>query len=102
MVTIQVKGRITEDGKLEVDLPTGVPSREVQVTIEIAAEEEELPWELRPWTTQELAELSKSDPMTGAEIVAWLEQEGGWEDNGISGAEWVEEVRRKERERRGW
>jgi hypothetical protein len=35
-------------------------------------------------------------PLSGAEIVALLEQEGGWEDLGITdGAEWVQEQRRK-------
>jgi hypothetical protein len=102
MVTIQLPGRITEDGKLEVELPAGLQPAEVTVNIEYPTDEHALPWELRPWTPEELAELTKPETKTGAEIVAWLKQEGGWEDDGTTGAEWVERMRRKERERRGW
>lgn len=99
MITFRLNGRITESGKLDVQLPTGLPAGEVQITLEMP---DEVPWELRPWTPEELAELSKPKLMTGAEIVAWLEQEGGWEDDGSSAEEWVEAVRRKEREKRSW
>ena len=95
MVAIQLKGRITESGELDIELPKGLPAGEVEVTLNVE-NTDELPWELRPWTPEELAELMKPDPKTGAEIVAWLQQEGGWEDLGITdGAEWVQEQRRK-------
>jgi hypothetical protein len=109
MVTTQLRGRITENGDLEVDLPASLPPGEVQVTLEVSRDEDLLgnrvaiPREQRPWTDEELAELMRVEPKTGAEIVEWLQKEGGWEDKGItSGAEWVEELRRKRREEKGW
>jgi hypothetical protein len=101
MLTFHLSGRITESGKLDVDLPQGLPAGEVQITLEMPAEDE-IPWELRPWTSEELTELSKPNPLTGAEIVAWLKEEGGWEDDGSSAETWVEAVRRQEQEKRGW
>ena len=100
MVLIHLKGRVTESGQLDVQLPPGIPAGEVDVTLEVA-NTDDLPWELRPWTDEELAELLKTEPKTGAEIVARIQKEGGWEHLGItSGAEWVEAQRRKEQERR--
>lgn len=105
MVTFQLKGRITESGELDVQLPKGIPAGEVQVEVTIDTPAEELPWELRPWTDEELAELLKTEPKTGAEIVAEI-QAGligdGWSDVTITGAEWVEEQRRKQKERLKW
>lgn len=37
MITIQVNGRITPQGKLEVDLPDGLPPGDVRITIELAS-----------------------------------------------------------------
>ncbi len=90
MVLIQLTGKITENGKLEVDLPEGLPPGDVQVTIEMPVEEAVL-------IDEEIAELIQPKPIkSGAEIVARLEAEGGWEDLGINdGAEWVQEQRRK-------
>jgi hypothetical protein len=85
MVTIHLTGRITEQGELKVDLPEGLPPGDIAVTLELPAEQEE-----------------SARPLTGAEIVAWLAENGGWEDDGLSAEDWVEEVRRKEREKRGW
>jgi hypothetical protein len=102
MVTILLSGRITEAGKLEVDLPEGLPPGEVQVVIEMPVEEEQ-PLDERPWTAEEIREMMRIEPKTGAEIMARLEREGGWEDKGITdGAAWVEEQRRKRRERNRW
>ncbi len=36
MPTIELTGLITEDGKLEVDLPEGLPAVDVKVTIELS------------------------------------------------------------------
>lgn len=95
MVAIHIKGHINEQGKLEVELPAGIAPGAVDVTIEIPASSH-LPWELQPWTQTELADLMRIEPKSGAEIVALLEQEGGWEDADIAdGAAWVEEQRRK-------
>ena len=95
MDVIQVTGRITEAGRLEADLPPGLPPGEVQVTIQMNADE--------TWTDEEIAEMLKSVPsLTGREIVeAGLL--GGWKDQDIpDGATWVEEQRSKHREQTGW
>jgi hypothetical protein len=57
MTTIHLTGRITEKGELEVKLPEGLPPVEVEITVEIPGQPEELPWEERPWTEEELEEL---------------------------------------------
>jgi hypothetical protein len=106
MVSIRLKGRITENGDLEIKLPEGLPPGEVQVTVEVPAETntEELPWEERPWTDEEIREMLKSrHPLTGAEIVERLEAEGGWEDMGITDSnDWLEAQRRRLREQNAW
>ena len=84
MTLIQLTGRINDAGQLELTLPEGLPSGEVQVTLEIpAVAADDIPWEERPWTDEELAELSKIEPKTGAEIVA-AGHVGGWEEYGIT------------------
>ena len=97
MVLIQIHGRITEKGQLELDLPKDLPPGDVQVTIK-TVQEEDIPWEERPWTDEELAELMKTTPKTGAEIAAEIKAGllgEGWSHIKVSGAEWVEEQRRK-------
>lgn len=103
MITIRLTGRITEDGKLEVELPDNLPPGNVEVLLEVA-NSADLPGEPRPWTDEEIAELTKpGKPATGAEIVALLEKYGGWEDIGITDSvAWLEEQRRKRRERNQW
>jgi hypothetical protein len=39
MTVIELRGRINDEGKLEVDLPRGLPAGEVKVTVEVPAEE---------------------------------------------------------------
>jgi hypothetical protein len=98
MVTIHLKGRVTEDGDLVFDPPKNLPPGEVQITIEMPAETAQ-PLE-QDFTDEEIKEFLTFKPKTGKEIV----EEGligGWEDTGITDSvEWVEEQRRKERERR--
>ena len=93
-MVIQLNGRITEGGDLELDLPSGLPAGEARVTIEVPTETE--------WSAEELARALQTDPLPGSEIVkAGLV--GGWADQGITdSAAWVEEQRRKRREARGW
>lgn len=93
-MVIQLNGRITEEGDLELNLPSGLPVGEARITIEIPTETN--------WTSDELDRALKTEPLTGAEIVeAGLV--GGWADQGITdSAAWVEELRRKRREARGW
>jgi hypothetical protein len=89
MSTLKLRGRITEEGRLEVDLPPGIPAGEARVTIEVPPTER--------WSPQEIAEALKIEPLTGAEIIA-AGLAGGWE--GIEdGAEWVDRRRRERRER---
>lgn len=105
MTTIHLTGRITEKGELEVKLPEGLPPGEVEVTVEVPIQPEELPWEERPWTEEEIQEMLKPrPPKTGAEIAAEIERDGGgWEHYGITdSAKWVEEQRRKRSERNQW
>lgn len=55
-----------------------------------------------PYTEEELAELLRPDPKTGAEIVE-MGILGGWADMGITdGAEWVNEQKRKRQEKNRW
>ncbi len=54
------------------------------------------------WTDEEIAEMMKIEPMTGAEIVA-AGLTGTWADLGITdGAEWVNEQRREGQEKNQW
>src|SRR3954470_15427893 len=100
MATIlKLVGRITEEGKLEVDLPEGTPAGQVKIQIQLE--------DIAPtWTDEELAELLKPvTPMTGKELAEWMETEEfnqyEWNDP-RDGATWVEEERRKQRERKQW
>ena len=104
MTLIQLTGKINEQGQLEVDLPKGLPTGEVKLTMEFSGTTDDLPWEDRPWTDEELEALLKTEPKTGAEIAEWLLNENitGWEHIGMTGEEWVEEQRRKDRERSKW
>ena len=93
MTVIELNGQITPSGRLEADLPPGLPPGKVRITIQIE----------ETWTEEELAELLRPvPPLTGKEIVeAGLL--GGWENSGISdGAAWVEEQRRQQREQARW
>ena len=91
MARIHLTGRITETGELELELPEGLPAGEAYVTIEIPAESEPVG-----------SEYLRVQPMTGEEIVkAGLV--GGWEDLGITDSQsWLDEQRRKRRERLRW
>jgi len=94
MTTIHLKGRITDTGELDVEVPDGLPPGEARVTIEVP-----IP---REWSAQELDDVLKVNPMTGAEIVQ-ADLLGGWADQGISDSQaWVEDLRRKRREQRSW
>jgi hypothetical protein len=102
MVTLHLTGRITEKGELEVKLPEGLPPVEVGIEMTLPVPPEELPWEERPWAEEELKELMRFEAKTGAEIAKFLQEGGGgWEDMGITdSAAFVDELRRKEQERR--
>lgn len=100
MATLHLKGYITQRGKLEVELPPDLPAGEVEVTLELTADD--LPWEIRPWTDEEIQAMTLPDPKTGAEIAAMLDDmEPGFQHITDSAA-WVEEQRRKNMERSRW
>jgi hypothetical protein len=84
MTVIHLTGRITEDHRLEVELPDDLPVGAVDVTLHI----------------QEASMTFAGK--TGAEIVQKLIETDGWWDSPeiTDGGEWVEELRRKEIEKR--
>lgn len=92
MATIRVKGILTPDGKIEVDLPENWQPGEIELVI---------PSNETVWTDEEWAEIEKllePNPKPANEI-----ETGGWEDLGIEDSvAFVEEMRRKRRERNQW
>lgn len=102
MVAIELRGRITEEGTLDVQLPVGLPAGEVTIRIEVLPSD----WEHQPWTREELQDLMTPQPQTGAEIAAWLKanppSDPAW--GGITSDEEVAEYVRNMREhpRVGW
>jgi hypothetical protein len=97
---ITIKGTI-KNGELKIDLPKNVIDGEIEV--KLAVVQDEIPWEDRPWTDEELEELLRPEsPMTGAEIVA-AGLTGGWEHLGIEDSvEWLNEQKRKRNQKRKW
>lgn len=98
MAALHLKAIVTADRQLKVDLPASLPvGSEIDITLDLDS----------AWTDEELAELMTSyhqpTPMTGAEIVALLDEMGatGWEHIQDSG-EWVAEQCRKSLERNLW
>jgi hypothetical protein len=93
MATFRLRGRVTEEGELDIELPAGLPAGEVRITLEIPAEP--------AWTADELDRALQVVPLTGAEIVRGG-LTGGWAERGISDGEaWVHELRQRRREERG-
>jgi hypothetical protein len=98
MVTIHLTGKVTEDGELVFETPKNLPPGEAKITIELPAEAADN----EDFTEEEIREIRAIKPKSGKEIV---EQGliGGWEDMGITDSvAWVEEQRRKRRERNRW
>lgn len=88
MSLIQVKAILTEDGKIEIDLPEGWQPGEISVEISLEP----------TFTDEELEELMQFNPKPASEI-----ETGGWEDMGIQDSvAFVEEIRRKRREKNQW
>lgn len=102
MTIIHLMGKINEQGKLEVELPDGLPPSTVEVTLEILNTKDPTAWENQPWTDEELEALSKIEPKTSSQIIA-AGHVGGWEEYGITDSvEWIEKQRQKRREMREW
>ena len=89
MTMIELVGQINDAGKLEVELPAGLPVGQVHVTLELSTEGE-------TWTPEELDELLRPvKPMTGREM-SEAGLLGGWGDQGITDSvAWLEAQRRK-------
>ena len=82
-------------------LQTSEASSSAQMTAQNVAEIE-MDMESQVWTEEELDDLLRLEPMTGAEIVA-NGLLGGWEHKGITDPiAWVDERRRKRSERNTW
>ena|SRR5258708_4026795 len=100
MTTIHLTGRITAAGNLEATLPAGLPPGEVEISIELPAAD--LPWELQPWTEEELKDMLKFEPASGAEIAA-SDSFGAWADENITDSQaWSDNVRRNQQDRHKW
>lgn len=92
MATFRLRGRITEEGELDIELPAGLPPGEARITIEIPT--------APVWTPEELDRALEIVPLTGAEIVRGG-LTGGWAERGISdGEDWVQAMRQRRREER--
>jgi len=103
MVTITIKGTITEDGEIRVTLPENWQPGEVNIEVRVSDVEDKdvAVGEDIPWTEGELDEAFDFQPSTLGEILK-DGLIGGWADRGITDSlEWVKEQRRKRRERRG-
>ncbi len=94
MVTRQLKGRITEDGKLEVEIPPEFTPGEITITLEQQRNDF--------WTEEELAEIRESvlnaKPRPAHEIEI---PDSAWPDMGITDSqEFVDNLRREEEQQR--
>lgn len=98
---ITIKGHV-RDGKIEADLPDDVIEGEIELKIPVERDAWSVEESEPLWTDEELAQLINPNPRTGAEIIA-LGHTGGWKDLGIEDSvAWVEEQKRKRRERHQW
>jgi hypothetical protein len=90
-----IKGRLTDDGRIEAELPEGWQPGEVSIEIAVDAD--------TVWTEEELEELAQYMKFEGGKTLGEIPSEligaGADWDIGDS-AEWVEEQRRKRREER--
>jgi len=62
---IEIRGRITELGTLEVTLPAGVSPGDVTVWIEPSSSDS-------AWTTEELQQIQDAAPKTFQQLAQWL------------------------------
>ena len=98
MFTVQVNGRVTPDGHLEVEIPANMPAGEVRITIEAIAADFD---SSEQFNQEEIADLLTFTPQSGVDIVA-AGLVGGWEHKGIEDSvDFVDELRRKQ-ERSKW
>lgn len=74
MTTLELKGRITPHGTLEVEIPPGVPAGEVTVRIDVPDE--------TPWTEDEIRDMLTPKRKTMQEVLAWLDAHSPTEEWG--------------------
>src|SRR5258707_7843270 len=70
MTTLELRGRITEEGDLEIRLPAGLPAGEVTVRIDVPTMND---WEQQPRTDEEINEMIQPKRSSFKEMVEWLE-----------------------------
>ncbi len=101
MVVKHLKGRITEDGELQLNEPEelhDLKPGEVEVTVVSTQVVQPQSSEDVIWTEEELKKALTFHPVPANQM-----KTGGWEDVGIEDSEkWVEELRRKEELKRQW
>jgi len=71
MTILELHGRITESGELEVQLPAGLPPGDVTVRVEVPNVATD--WEHQSWTDEEIQELTARKHKTFKELVDWLD-----------------------------
>jgi len=100
MTTLELHGRITETGNLEVQLPAGLPPGGVTVHIDLPSTPAD--WDQQPWTDEEIQDLLHPEPSSFAQLVAWLDTNPPtqpWADlkDDEDAAEYVHNLRRQSR-----
>jgi hypothetical protein len=98
MTTLELRGRINEQGELEIELPTGLPRGEVTVRIDVPGESAS--WEHQSWTEEEIRELMSPKRKTFRELVEWLDANpptDSWADlrDNEDGADYIHRMRRQ-------
>jgi len=94
VATIKLRGRITDEGKLEVELPSEVAPGEVEITV---AHVESYEWS--PAEREELILMLRGNPVPADEIT--LPENSSWAQKGITDpVEFVESLRREEEAQR--
>ncbi len=96
MTTLELQGRITENGDLELRLPAGLPAGEV--TVRIVVPDDSPDKEQQPWTDAEIREMLRPRRSTFKQLVEWLdtnpptESWGGLSDD-EDAAEYIHKLR---------
>jgi hypothetical protein len=102
-LTIRVRGYVNSDGELRAQVPEGYPEGEIEFDLPEAIESaaDASTGSNPAYSLDELHELLRPEPQSGAEIAASPEV-GSWAQLGIrSGQEWVDKVRRRDQKQRG-
>lgn len=101
MSTVEVIGTVNEAGELQVGKVHGLHAGKVRVVISeiVSVAEDDEPLSVEPtWTDEELAELLKPVPGTGADIVRMITSgeldTSSW-SHITDSVQWVEDLRRR-------